>query len=65
MDLSNIIPEYIIGQFVYSVTDPDQYRLIVTAYVITATTIQYECSFRGECSTYHSFEISKDKELML
>ena len=59
MDLSNIIPKYKIGQFVYSVTDPDQYRMIVTAYVITAT------AFRGECSVYHSIEISKDKELML
>jgi|TARA_R110002167_G_scaffold252723_1_gene459016 hypothetical protein len=65
MDLSNIIPKYKIGQFVYSVTDPDQYRMIVTAYVITATAIQYECSFRGECSVYHSIEISEDKELML
>tara|TARA_R110001632_G_scaffold171859_1_gene291120 strand:- start:184 stop:381 length:198 start_codon:yes stop_codon:yes gene_type:complete len=65
MDLSKLKPEFKIGQFVYSVTDPDQYRLIVTALRITSTAIQYECSFKDECSTYLSFELSSEKTFQM
>lgn len=61
----NIDVSYPIGEIVYLITDPDQYRRMVTGYVVEHGYARYLLSL-GEMTTEHyDYEITKDKQLQL
>jgi hypothetical protein len=50
--------KYNIGDFVYLITDPDQYKRIVTGINVSFSGIMYEVSFGERETPHYEFELS-------
>lgn len=55
-----------LGQFVYVITDPDQYKRIVTGIIVNpGVQIMYECSVGNATNNFYDFELSDEKDIEL
>ena len=59
-----IHPEFKLGQKVYIVTDPEQFVRIITKYIITENSIEYEVAMGMMTVICQHFEISEDKNIL-
>lgn len=56
--------KYKIGDFVYLITDVDQYKRIVTGITIRLNSVLYAISLGESETTHYDFEISKEPNLV-
>ena len=62
----NLDIEYALGEFVYLVTDPDQFKRLVTGYYVSMDgTVMYEVALASMGSKYYADELSRDKDVMI
>lgn len=57
--------KYKIGDFVYLITDIDQYKRIVTGITIRLNSVIYAITFGENETTHYDFEISKEPNLTM
>jgi len=58
--------EYSLEQFVYVITDPDQYRRLITGYYVNVIgAIMYEVSFGSSNARYYAAELADVKNYAL
>lgn len=61
METIKVNVAFLIGSFVYAVSDPDQVKGIVTGILITPLGVEYRVSTRGETLYYYEIELSTEK----